>query len=77
MGQPLTINNTTPDEIFVEWRSSPGGLFKVASYNIGGYQKRSHSVEAWWYEIYIYHKGRQFVRNFNGAQPSNWAFNGN
>lgn len=76
MGQSLTIENLTYDNIFVEWKSSPGGVFNVASYNIGARQKRSHTAEAWWYDILIYHNGKKFMRTFNGSVATIWAFDG-
>lgn len=76
MGQPLTIQNQTSEDIFVEWRSSPGGVFAIANYSIGAGQRRSHTAEAWWYEISITHKGNRLMRVFNGSVAASWAFNG-
>lgn len=75
MGQPLTIHNQTPDEIFVEWKTA-GGVFQVAAYHIGPWASRAHSAEAVWYEIYIVHKGKRFHSTFYGGGTASWTFNG-
>ena len=76
MGQPLTIHNQTPDEIFVEWKTSPGGVFQVAAYHISPWANRAHTAEAVWYDIYIVHKGKRFTANFYGGGTASWTFNG-
>lgn len=76
MGQPLTIHNQTPDEIWVEWRSFPGGIFQVANYNISPWASRAHSAEAVTYEIIITHKGKKFRSTFYGGGTASWTFNG-
>ena len=76
MGQSLTIHNQTPDEIFVEWKTAPGGVFQVAAYNIGPWASRAHSAEAVWYDIFITHKGKRFHATFYGGGTASWTFNG-
>ena len=76
MGQPLTIENMTNEDVYIEWKSSPGGIFNVAAYSIGARQKRSHTAEAWWYDIYFYHKGNKLVKTFNGSVAASWKFHG-
>lgn len=75
MGQPLTIHNKTPENIFVEWKTV-GGVFTVASYNINAWSSQQHTEEAVWYDIYIIHNGNKFVATFYGGSSASWTFDG-
>lgn len=57
----------------MKWKISGWGN-EVANYNIGPLGRRSHSVEAWWYDIIITHKGKTHQKQFYGGGSSVWAF---
>lgn len=77
MGQPCTIINETGQGIRVEWRVSPANIILVAAYDISPYASRTHTQDAYWYEMTIVHEGKQHRFKFYGGQAAVFAFNGN
>lgn len=75
MGSTLTIINSTPRDIWVEWWT-PGYVFKVCGYTIRANSTGDMSKEAVWYDILITDHGKQFKATYYGGANSTWQFDG-
>lgn len=60
----------------MEWRVSPANIILIAAYDIGANGTRTHTQDAYWYEITIVHNGKQHKFNFYGGQAAVFGFNG-
>lgn len=60
----------------MEWRVSPANIILVASYQIDAYATRSHTQDAYWYQISITYDGKKFYYDFYGGQALVFNFTG-